>query len=137
LSDSTTALLSERGKTHGDYKVHARITCRLKDVISDECRDRCLRGQQPLTVEQRESLDMIMHKVGRVIAGDASYYDHWDDIAGYAKLCSKKPALPVSGRSLANHPDNNPSPTTVVGSPVSGVVGVAWAEPEIMESAPE
>jgi hypothetical protein len=129
LSDSTTALLSERGKTHGDWSVHARITCKLKDVISDECRDRCLRGQQPLTCEQREALDMIMHKVGRIIAGDASYYDHWEDIAGYAKLYKKRTTAGVRGRSLANQPDN-PRTTVVVGRGI----GVAWAEPEIMEA---
>lgn len=99
--DATTALLSERGKTHGRFKDHARVTSKLKDVFLEECRERNLRGQQPLSLEQREALDMIAHKIGRIIAGDANYHDHWDDIAGYAKLCSKKP-VPLSPR-FAEH----------------------------------
>lgn len=84
--DATTAILQARGKIHGDFKDHARITSKLKDVLLEECRDRNLRGQPPLTLEMRESLDMIMHKVGRIIAGKADHLDHWDDIAGYARL---------------------------------------------------
>jgi hypothetical protein len=100
MTEPTEALLEERGRTHGPWSIHARITSRLKDVLSDECRDRCLRGQQPLTPEQRESLDMIMHKVGRIVAGQAGYHDHWDDIAGYAKLCSKP--VPLNPRIEEN-----------------------------------
>ena len=39
---------------------------------------------------QRESLDMIAHKIGRILAGDPDFRDHWDDIAGYAKLVADK-----------------------------------------------
>jgi hypothetical protein len=88
--DSTSALLQERGKTHGDYTDHARITSRLKDVIYDECTTRVNRGQQPLTPDQRETLDMISHKVGRILAGQANFRDHWDDIAGYARLSADR-----------------------------------------------
>jgi hypothetical protein len=87
--DIVESVLQDRGKTHGAFKDHARIVGRLKDIVSEECRDRCLRGQQPLTPEHREALDMIMHKVGRIIAGQAEFADHWVDIAGYAKLCAK------------------------------------------------
>jgi hypothetical protein len=39
--------------------------------------------------EVREALDMIAHKIGRILAGNPMYKDHWDDIAGYATLVSK------------------------------------------------
>ena len=29
---------------------------------------------------------MIAHKIGRILAGDPSFQDHWADIAGYATL---------------------------------------------------
>lgn len=80
---STEALLDERQKTHGSYAAHARITQELKRV---------LQAGYPLagkSDEHREALDMILHKIGRIVAGNANFQDHWDDIAGYAKLASK------------------------------------------------
>jgi len=81
---TTEALLHERGKTHGDFSVHAQIT---------PASDVPINAWAGLTKTQAESLDMIVHKIGRIIAGDADFRDHWDDIAGYAKLsadlCSK------------------------------------------------
>lgn len=79
MTDSTEALLQERAKTHGDYKAHAYITQELKRVMAEA-------GSERLDVCQKESLDMIAHKIGRILAGDPNHADHWDDIAGYAKL---------------------------------------------------
>jgi len=84
--DAIKKLLDERGKTHGSYPDHARITQRLKRVAVEELFDRSRRGQPELSYEALESIDMILHKIGRVIAGDPNFQDHWDDIAGYAKL---------------------------------------------------
>lgn len=83
---TTEALVTERGKTHGDFADHARITQRLKDVILVEQVKRTRRGQPRLTDTQKESLDMILHKIGRIVAGEPGFPDHWDDIAGYAKI---------------------------------------------------
>ena len=33
---------------------------------------------------------MILHKIGRIINGDADYADSWHDIAGYASLVDKR-----------------------------------------------
>jgi hypothetical protein len=35
-------------------------------------------------------LEMIAHKIGRVLAGDPNHADHWDDIAGYARLVARR-----------------------------------------------
>jgi hypothetical protein len=35
---------------------------------------------------QRESLDMIAHKIARILNGNPNVHDHWHDIAGYATL---------------------------------------------------
>jgi hypothetical protein len=84
----TNELLADRRKTHGSFNDHARITQALKDVMRDELTRRKERGQPDLTATQLESLDMNAHKVGRILAGDASFQDHWDDIAGYAKIAN-------------------------------------------------
>ena len=94
----TAALIETRGKTHGDYSDHAKITQDIKNIIhnfhkSDLASATCFCVYESLSSAQRESLDMIAHKIGRILAGDADFRDHWDDIAGYAKLvadrCSK------------------------------------------------
>jgi len=80
----TTELLAERGKTHGDFTKHAEITQGLKQLMMAEPTYR------KLSVVQQESLEMIQHKIGRILAGNPDHKDHWDDIAGYAKLVSDR-----------------------------------------------
>lgn len=82
MSDDTDALLAEREKTHGDFTVHADVTQYIKDLL------RFQPNWQKLTPAMKESLDMIGHKIGRIMAGNATHNDHWDDIAGYARLVS-------------------------------------------------
>jgi hypothetical protein len=77
------ALLVEREKTHGPYKVKAKIIQDLK------CAMELADGWDHLNDMQRESLHMIAHKIGRVLSGNPNCADHWDDIAGYARLVSK------------------------------------------------
>jgi len=81
----TDALLAERGKTHGDYTEHANVTQGLKRVAQQT-----ENYWSKLNDTQRESLDMIVHKIGRILSGDPNYADHWDDIAGYARLISQR-----------------------------------------------
>ena len=83
MTTPTDALLAERGKTHGDFNEHARITQDLKFTITSAP------GFARLSAAQRETLDMTAHKIGRILAGDPNHPDHWDDIAGYARLISR------------------------------------------------
>ena len=34
----------------------------------------------------REALEMIVHKIARIVNGDPNYIDNWIDICGYSKL---------------------------------------------------
>lgn len=79
------AVLAERGKVHGDYEDHALYTQSIKDIIrlSDNYHN-------DMSPHQRETLDMIAHKIGRILAGDPNHKDHWIDIAGYAKLTADR-----------------------------------------------
>lgn len=74
--------LDERGKRYGSFVGHARITQNLKSLIHTEL---AVRGQI-LAADQQEALDMICHKIGRIVNGDPDYADSWHDIAGYAQL---------------------------------------------------
>lgn len=71
-------LLEERQKTHGDFASNAEISQRLKGVFEA--------GVHRRSHVHNESLDMIALKLSRILSGQADHRDHWDDIAGYAKL---------------------------------------------------
>lgn len=79
---SISDILDERGKHYGVFTGHAEITQRLKGVIAEELATR----HKLLADDQQEALDMICHKIGRILNGDADYDDSWVDIAGYAQL---------------------------------------------------
>lgn len=86
MSQELAQTLQERGKRYGDFLGHAEITQQLKEVVSHALK---ARGKH-LADDQQEALDMIAHKVGRIINGDASYADSWHDIAGYAQLVADR-----------------------------------------------
>lgn len=87
MTDLATTL-SERGKTHGEYLDHADITQRIKDVI------RSGKTYGETSAHERETLDMIAHKIGRVVSGNPHFPDHWHDIAGYARLSEQRNEAP-------------------------------------------
>jgi hypothetical protein len=72
--------LEERGKRYGSFIGHANITYALKDVM------RMTPKWEVLTTDKKEALDMIAHKIGRILNGDPNYHDSWHDIVGYTKL---------------------------------------------------
>jgi len=78
------ALLAERGKRYGSFAGHAAITQDLKLVM--QATDRWA----DLADDQREALEMIAHKIGRILNGDPDYDDSWVDIAGYARLVADR-----------------------------------------------
>lgn len=74
--------LEERGKRYGKFTGHAAITQELKRVVFTH-------GLR-LAPDQTEALDMICHKIGRILNGDPDYADSWHDIAGYAQLVADR-----------------------------------------------
>ena len=72
--------LAERESSHGDYRDHARTAQGIKNVMLSSTK------WQSLSDPQKESLDMIAHKVGRILNGDPNFIDSWRDLAGYAML---------------------------------------------------
>lgn len=79
-ADATEQLITERGSRYGKFKDGAEIMQELKDVMRE------VDGWHNLTPSQREALDMIQHKIGRILNGEPTYDDSWKDIAGYATL---------------------------------------------------
>ena len=79
-----TDTLNVRGTRYGKFSGHAVISQHLKDVMQ------VTTGWQKLNASQREALDMIAHKIARILNGDPNYADSWHDIAGYATLIDKQ-----------------------------------------------
>jgi hypothetical protein len=80
VSDGLQATLDERGSRYGAFDSHAQITQDLKLVMQATPR------WQSLSNDKKEALEMITHKIGRILNGDPNYKDSWVDIAGYAQL---------------------------------------------------
>ena len=77
--------LNARERTNGDYGRNAGASQGLKKMIKIWSG-----GEDHFSPMQRESLDLICTKIGRLCAGDPNCKDTWDDIAGYANLVSER-----------------------------------------------
>lgn len=109
MTETISQILQERGTRYGEFIDHARITCALKNVVHAEAIRRAEQGKTRITADQMEALDMICHKIGRILNGDPDYADSWIDIAGYAKLVAdrlEKPEAQFAGapQQLADAP---------------------------------
>jgi hypothetical protein len=80
------AILDSRAKDYGKFIEGAEIMQMLKRVVHNYIEKR----GTPLAFDQREAIDMIIHKLGRIINGNPDKVDHWVDIAGYATLVSER-----------------------------------------------
>lgn len=116
-------LLMERAHTHGEYRDDARAAMALLDIINQEEARRRSRKQDPLGATARHSLRMIAFKIARILTGREDYPDHWDDIAGYAKLVSDRIPRPATVPEAEGCADDctHPSHAPVNGADVLGL----------------
>ena len=78
------ATLAERGTRYGEFDNHARITQNIKAAMADSP------NWATLDDDMREALEMVAHKIGRILNGDPRYADSWHDIAGYVRLVEQR-----------------------------------------------
>ena len=74
--------LKERGKRYGEFFEHAAISQGIKKSMT------MWPGWENLHSFHKEALEMIAHKIARILNGDPNYHDSWHDIVGYAKLAA-------------------------------------------------
>ena len=79
-------VLKERGERYGSFARHAIISQNLKLVVHEEI----AKKNKQLDADQYEAIEMIFHKIARIINGDPDYADNWVDIAGYATLVADR-----------------------------------------------
>lgn len=92
------ATLAERGKRYGAFTEHARITQSLKRAMAESP------NWAKLDDDQIECLEMIAHKIGRILNGDPHYHDSWHDIVGYTKLVADRLEQRQSPHSAGGKP---------------------------------
>ena len=81
-NETIESMLTEREARYGSFAEHAKISQSLKAVMF------ATNKYAELSDDKKESLEMIMHKVARILNGSigGEYKDNWIDIAGYATL---------------------------------------------------
>lgn len=108
MAEGINAILEERGKRYGSFTEHAEITQQLKGVMLDgdglslPTMARVQSRVAMLKPDQRECLEMIAHKIGRILNGDPHYEDSWRDIAGYATLVADRLVLEMGAGTTQN-----------------------------------
>ena len=80
ITPSLDSVLQERGSRYGSLMDNAAISQGLKEILHNSTNW----GAMP--PDMREALDMIVHKISRIVEGDFEYDDSWIDISGYSTL---------------------------------------------------
>src|SRR5258708_6578365 len=77
---SIQATLAERGARYGDFVTHAAVTQNLKRALQ------AAPSWTKMSDSQKEALEMVCHKLGRIANGDPDYRDSWWDCIGFLQL---------------------------------------------------
>jgi transposase-like protein len=84
--DEVDATLDARAVDYGKFIEGAEVMQMLKRVVQNALSNR----DKVLAHDQAEAMDMIIHKIGRIVNGNPDVIDHWLDIAGYAQLVADR-----------------------------------------------
>lgn len=74
------ALLTERGKTHGQFSQNAIYGQELRLLF------RSSPQWSNMPAVHKEALDMAACKLSRILSGQSRFRDHWLDVIGYCTL---------------------------------------------------
>lgn len=84
MTTNVNEMLAGRESRYGSFQGHAKIAQGLKAVMHNAP------NWSKLTDVQKEGLEMIQHKIARILNGDPNYHDSWLDVAGYATLIANR-----------------------------------------------
>jgi hypothetical protein len=84
--DPVDVTLDALAVDYGKFIEGAEVMQMLKRVVQNALNNR----DKTLAHDQAEAMDMIIHKIGRIVNGNPDVVDHWLDIAGYAKLVADR-----------------------------------------------
>lgn len=78
--------LDERAQDYGKFKDGAALMQGIKRLLADHARVH----DKTFADDQWEALEMIVHKIARIVNGNPDKVDSWVDIAGYATLIADR-----------------------------------------------
>lgn len=73
-------VLNQRQTTYGSFTKNAEVSQMLKYFMAQGT------NYKQMPMAHREALEMIVHKIARIVNGDPNYIDNWIDICGYSQL---------------------------------------------------
>ena len=79
-------LLNDRAKDYGKFKDGAALMQSIKRLLAEHARVH----DKLFADDQWEAIEMIVHKLGRILNGNPDKVDNWVDIAGYATLVADR-----------------------------------------------
>ena len=79
-------VLDQRALDYGAFKDGAALMQSIKRTLAEHAQ----KHGKTFADDQWEALEMIVHKIGRIVNGNPDKVDHWTDIAGYAKLVADR-----------------------------------------------
>lgn len=80
--DTVDAILDARAVNYGLFSEGAALMQGMKRLMAEHAR----KHNKTFTDSQWEALEMIVHKIARIVNGNPEHVDSWLDIAGYAEL---------------------------------------------------
>jgi len=78
--------INERAVDYGKFKDGAALMQGMKRLVADHAAIH----DKTFADDQWEALEMILHKIGRIVNGNPDKVDSWVDIAGYATLVADR-----------------------------------------------
>jgi hypothetical protein len=78
--------LNERAQDYGKFKDGATLMQGIKRLLADHA----AKHDKTFADDQWEALEMIVHKMARIVNGNPDKVDSWVDIAGYATLVADR-----------------------------------------------
>ena len=73
-------VLNQRHATYGSFTKNAEVSQMMKYFMTQGT------NYKQMPMAHREALEMIVHKIARIVNGDPNYIDNWIDICGYSQL---------------------------------------------------
>jgi hypothetical protein len=80
------SILDARAVNYGTFKDGAALMQAIKRTMAAHA----AKHDKTFADDQWEALEMIVHKIGRIVNGNPDVVDHWVDIAGYATLIADR-----------------------------------------------
>lgn len=81
-----STVLDARAKDYGVFKDSAALMQGIKRLLADHA----AKHDKTFADDQWEALEMIVHKMARIVNGNPDKIDSWQDIAGYATLITDR-----------------------------------------------